>query len=57
VAVLIGGQDFRIYRVNRDEEDRRSGRPTVFWQHVLMDTQPAPDGSDDAASACPGCSA
>jgi hypothetical protein len=23
----------------------------VFWQHVLMDTQPAPDGSDDAASA------
>jgi hypothetical protein len=21
-----------------------------------MDTQPAPDGSDDAASACPGCS-
>jgi predicted phage-related endonuclease len=53
VAVLIGGQDFRIYRVNRDEDKIADliARETVFWQHVLMDTQPAPDGSDDAGAA------
>jgi hypothetical protein len=53
VAVLIGGQDFRIYRVNRDEDKIADliARETVFWQHVVMDTQPAPDGSDDAGAA------
>jgi hypothetical protein len=53
VAVLIGGQDFRIYRVNRDEDKIADliARETVFWQHVLLDTQPAPDGSDDAGAA------
>ncbi|WP_410497714.1 YqaJ viral recombinase family protein [Chitinibacter sp. S2-10] len=53
VAVLIGGQDFRIYRIERDDakiadliylEQR-------FWQHVMQDLQPDPDGSDDAGIA------
>ncbi len=53
VAVLIGGQDFRIYRVHRDEDKIADliARETVFWQHVQLDTQPAPDGSDDAGAA------
>lgn len=53
VAVLIGGQDFRIYHVQRDDDKiadliAREGR---FWQHVTDDVQPLPDGSDDAGDA------
>jgi putative phage-type endonuclease len=53
VAVLIGGQDFRIYRVQRDDDKiadlvRLLG---VFWQHITDDTQPVPDGSEDAGRA------
>ncbi|GAA5784354.1 YqaJ viral recombinase family protein [Chitiniphilus shinanonensis] len=53
VAVLIGGQDFRVYRVARDEARiadlvRLESR---FWRHVQSDLQPDPDGSDDAAAA------
>jgi putative phage-type endonuclease len=53
VAVLIGGQDFRIYRVERDDDKIVDliEREADFWQHVLLDFQPAPDGSDDAAQA------
>lgn len=53
VAVLIAGQDFRIYRVNRDDDKIADliQREAAFWQHVTEDTQPAPDGSDDAAQA------
>lgn len=53
VAVLIGGQDFRIYRVQRDDDKiadlvRLLG---IFWQHITDDTQPVPDGSEDAGRA------
>lgn len=53
VAVLIGGQDFRIYRVLRDDDKIADliAREARFWEDVIDDIQPAPDGSDDAASA------
>ncbi|MGU5638086.1 YqaJ viral recombinase family nuclease [Aeromonas veronii] len=53
VAVLIGGQDFRIYRIERDEEKIRDliKREAQFWQMVRQDWQPEPDGSSDAANA------
>lgn len=53
VAVLIGGQDFRIYRIQRDAHKLADliEREAQFWQHVLSDTQPEPDGSDDAGQA------
>ncbi|PSJ44975.1 YqaJ viral recombinase family nuclease [Zobellella taiwanensis] len=53
VAVLIAGQDFRIYRINRDDDKIADliQRETVFWQHVVNDTQPEPDGSEDAGQA------
>lgn len=50
VAVLIGGQELRIHRIERDEAliqqlielERR------FWAYVEEDTQPPADGSDSA---------
>ncbi|WP_338890914.1 lambda-exonuclease family protein [Aeromonas rivipollensis] len=53
VAVLIGGQDFRIYRIERDEEKIGDliRREAQFWQLVRQDWQPEPDGSSDAAAA------
>lgn len=53
VAVLIGGQDFRIYRIHRDEDKIADliEREARFWACVTQDTQPLPDGSEDAASA------
>ncbi|MNH14507.1 putative phage-type endonuclease [Aeromonas rivipollensis] len=53
VAVLIGGQDFRIYRIERDEEKIGDliRREAQFWQQVRQDWQPEPDGSSDAAAA------
>lgn len=53
VAVLIGGQDFRIYRVNRDD-DKISDlilREEKFWQCVVQDIQPAVDGSESSGRA------
>lgn len=52
VAVLIGGQDFRIYRVLRDDDKIADliERESQFWQAVESDTQPEPDGSDDSAN-------
>ncbi|WP_273432678.1 YqaJ viral recombinase family protein [Chitinibacter tainanensis] len=53
VAVLIGGQDFRIYRVERDDAKIADliQLETQFWKHVTADIQPDPDGSDDASAA------
>lgn len=53
VAVLIGGQDFRVYRILRDDDKIADliRRETLFWQCVMDDRQPEPDGSDDAAQA------
>ena len=47
VAVLIGGQEFRIYRIERDEERiaQLVELETVFWNHVAKDTAPEVDGS------------
>ena len=53
VCVLICGQELQIHRIERDDElieaiirlERR------FWQQVLDDTPPDPDGSDSAAQA------
>ncbi|QXW30392.1 YqaJ viral recombinase family protein [Aeromonas sanarellii] len=53
VAVLIGGQDFRIYRIERDDSKIADllAREADFWRCVKQDIQPEPDGSADAASA------
>ena len=53
VAVLIGGQDFRIYRIDRDEEqiDALVKLEAEFWQHVTDNTAPASDGSESSGKA------
>ena len=53
VAVLIGGQDFRIYRIERDDDKIADliQREAQFWSCVTEDLQPEPDGSADAARA------
>ena len=53
VAVLIGGQDFRIYRVERDDDKIRDliEREQDFWALVHFDQPPPPDGSGDAGQA------
>lgn len=53
VAVLIGGQDFRIYRIERDEAKINDliGREQQFWSYVQNDVQPMPDGTLDASKA------
>jgi putative phage-type endonuclease len=53
IAVLIGGQDFRIYRIERDEAKvaQLIAQEQTFWECVTHNRQPAPDGSDDAANA------
>lgn len=50
VAVLIGGQDFRIYEVNRDEDVIKAivNQCENFWRnHVLANVPPAPVNVDD----------
>lgn len=53
VAVLIGGQDFRIYRIERDEEKIFAliDLETGFWQCVTDDVPPDADGSESSAQA------
>lgn len=53
VAVLIGGQDFRIYRIDRDDDKIADliERESQFWACVQDNQQPEPDGSDDAGKA------
>lgn len=42
VAVLIGGNDYREYRIERDDDDiaYMIEREAAFWEHVKNDTQP-----------------
>ncbi|MCG9056728.1 YqaJ viral recombinase family protein [Laribacter hongkongensis] len=56
VAVLVGGQDFRIWRVERDEAKIADliEREAAFWQAVQTGQQPMPDGTDDAGRALLG---
>jgi putative phage-type endonuclease len=50
IAVLIGGQDFRIYRVERDIEIEQFliEREAQFWEHVTRDEPPGPSNMRDA---------
>ncbi|MGZ8261477.1 MAG: YqaJ viral recombinase family nuclease [Methylotenera sp.] len=53
VAVLIGGQDFRVYRVVRDEEKIADliEREVKFWQFVIDDVPPPVDGTESSGRA------
>ena len=53
VAVLLGGQEFRIYRIERDDDKIADliQREAQFWSCVTNDQQPEPDASDDAERA------
>jgi putative phage-type endonuclease len=50
IAVLIAGNDFRIYRIERDEELIASliARELEFWEHVRTRTPPEPTTLEDA---------
>lgn len=50
VAVLIGGQDLQIHRIERDEGviTKLVELERQFWHYVETDTQPPADGSDSA---------
>ena len=50
VAVLIGGQDLQIHRIERDEGmiSRLIELERQFWRYVESDTPPPADGSDSA---------
>lgn len=52
LAVLIGGQDFRMYRVDRDERliSKMQDAAVKFWRdHVEKKTPPPPRNPEDAA--------
>lgn len=53
VAVLIGGQEFRIYRIDRDEAriQQLVDLEQVFWDHVERETAPEVDGSESCNKA------
>lgn len=53
VAVLIGGQDYREYRLMRDEDDVQAVERAVdeFWQLVQTGEEPPIDGSPGEAEA------
>ncbi|MFA6921977.1 MAG: YqaJ viral recombinase family protein [Gallionella sp.] len=53
VAVLIGGQDFRVYRILPDHDKMADliKREAAFWQCVVDDVPPAVDGSESSGRA------
>ena len=53
VAVLLGGQDLQIHRIERDDAliDKLITLEAQFWQYVETDTPPPADGSDSADRA------
>ena len=53
VAVLVCGNEFQIYRIERDEAliARLIELERKFWHYVETDTQPPADGSDSAEVA------
>lgn len=53
VAVLIGGQEFRIYRLERDEDriQQLITLETQFWRSVQEDRPPPVDGSESSHQA------
>ena len=50
VAVLVGGQELRIFRIERDEVliERLISLEQDFWQYVMDDVAPPADASDSA---------
>jgi putative phage-type endonuclease len=55
VAVLIAGNDFRMYRIERDPELIESliAREREFWSHVQTRTPPEPTTIEDAFARWP----
>ena len=56
VAVLLGGQDFRIYAVKRDEDVIKAlkGHCSVFWhEHVLKGIPPEAQNMEDVQKLFP----
>jgi len=53
VAVLLGGQQLEVYRIERDEAliEQLIALERQFWHHVETDTPPPADGSDSAEAA------
>jgi putative phage-type endonuclease len=53
VAVLIGGQEFRMMRLEYDPDVARMlvEKEREFWTMVETNTMPAPDGSEAASTA------
>ncbi len=53
VAVLLGGQQLEIHRIERDERliARLIELEQRFWQYVVNDTPPPADGSESADQA------
>lgn len=53
VAVLIGGQELQIFRIERDDTmiAQLIALEREFWGHVERDQQPPADGSDSADMA------
>lgn len=53
VAVLIGGQELQIYRIERDEAmiNQLATLEWMFWDYVERDEQPPADGSESADAA------
>jgi len=56
VAVLIGGNEFRYYCIERDEEliNMLITLETEFWENVVNHEMPAVDGSDACAKTLLG---
>jgi putative phage-type endonuclease len=55
VAVLIAGNDYRMYRIERDAEliEALIERERAFWAHVESRTPPEPTTLDDAFARWP----
>ena len=53
VAVLLGGQELQIHRIDRDNDliDKLTTLEEQFWQFVETDTPPPADGSESADRA------
>ena len=53
VAVLLGGQELQIYRIDRDEAliEHLISLEQTFWGYVERDQPPPADGSDSADQA------
>lgn len=53
VAVLIAGQELRVYRIERDEQMIANliELKRQFWHYVETDTAPPADGSDSAETS------